>query len=133
MIYEQVNLISVATAAERWNMKYSTLTSRIKRRAIPSYSIGGRIYINPADMVDWLQVHSGGLAKGDNWFLVKQAHEQGLSDVAIAEAVGISRERVRQIRAKQGLLPNSRRPGLPKIDQRRMPSDNSWDDVQRRA
>ena len=133
MMYEQVSLISIATAVKRWNINLSTITSRVRRGQMPSYNIDGRIYLNPADVIDWLQIHSEGLSKGDNWLLVQQAHEQGLSDVAIAEQLGISRERVRQIRVKQGLLPNSRRPQLPKIDQRRIPSGDSWHDVQRRS
>lgn len=112
---EEVVLLSVPEAARQFGIKYNTLISRVISRTIPSSRVGKHRYINPEDMLRW---HEYAHAKrhGPNWDAVAKCHAEGLSDVSISEQLGISRERVRQLRVRQGLSPNPRRPRLPKYE-----------------
>ena len=111
---EREDLIPISMAATLFNVKYMTLFNRISSGSLKGYQVKGRTYVSPQDIVEW-EATRHDRKRGSSWKKVEEALAQGKSDIAIAEQLGISRERVRQIRTDMGVAKNPRRPGLPNM------------------
>ena len=110
---EREDLIPISMAATLFNVKYMTLFNRISSGSLKGYQVKGRTYVSPQDIVEW-EATRHDRKRGSSW-KIEEALAQGKSDIAIAEQLGISRERVRQIRTDMGVAKNPRRPGLPNM------------------
>jgi len=111
---EREDLIPISMAATLFNVKYMTLFNRISSGSLKGYQVKGRTYVSPQDIVEW-EATRHDRKRGSSWKKVEEALAQGKSDIAIAEQLGLSRERVRQIRTDMGVAKNPRRPGLPNM------------------
>ena len=111
----EVALLSVPDAAREFGIKYNTLISRIKSKTLPATLVGKHRYVHPEDILRF-EEYAHAKRHGPNWDAVAKCHAEGLPDIRISERLGISRERVRQLRVCQRLEPNPRRPRLPKYE-----------------
>ena len=94
------DLMTLSQAAEQYGILRRTLDDRVRNGRMPGYKVDGHIYIRSEDIEAFKEQSA--------W------SRRGMSDYAIAKQLGLSRERIRQIRDKLGLPVNPRRPTLPK-------------------
>jgi len=105
----KINLLTLAEAAEESGINQETLASRVRNGSLRSYRRNGRVYLITQDIAEWQP-----LWHHNHMDVIREAHAAGEPDAAIAAMLGISRERVRQLRTSIGVPPNPRRPRLPK-------------------
>jgi hypothetical protein len=75
--------------------------------------VDGHVYVRAEDIEEFKEKATLG-RRGPNFMAVGKGHSEGMSDYSISKKLGLSRERIRQIRNKLGLPLNPRRPTLPK-------------------
>jgi excisionase family DNA binding protein len=107
------DLMTLSQAAEQYGILRRTLDDRVRNGRMPGYKVDGHIYIRPED-IEAFKEQSAWSRRGPHFIAVREGHSEGMSDYAIAKQLGLSRERIRQIRDKLGLPVNPRRPTLPK-------------------
>ena len=105
----KINLLTIAEAAEESGINQETLSSRVRNGSLRSYRRNGRVYLITQDITEWQP-----LWHTNHMDVIREAHAAGEPDVVMAAILGVSRERVRQLRKPLGLLPNPRKPRLPK-------------------
>lgn len=108
------DLMTLSKAAEEYGILRRTLDDRIRSGRMPGYKMGGHVYVRAED-IEAFKEKSAWNRRGPHFIAVRERHSEGMSDYAIAKQLGLSRERIRQIRDKLGLPVNPRRPTLPKI------------------
>jgi excisionase family DNA binding protein len=106
-------LMTIDEAAEEYGVPRSTITSRLQAERMPSFRAGGHVYVRAEDMEEFKE-KSALSRRGPHFAAVLEGHGEGMIDYAIAKKLGLSRERIRQIRNKLGLPLNPRTPRLPK-------------------
>jgi len=104
-----MDLLTLADASRRSGISPSTLASRIKNGSMRSYKIRGRVYITLEDIGEWLPLWYRG-----HETVIREAHAAGEPDAYTATLLGLSRERVGQLRKRLGLPVNPPKPRLPK-------------------
>lgn len=109
-----IPLMSVSEAAREYGISRNNLAENIKSGKILAYVLKGHVYICAENIEAYKEASTEG-RRGPNFTAVLKGHSEGKSDYAIAQELGLTRERVRQIRNKAGLPVNPRRPTLPKI------------------
>ena len=111
-----IPLRSVSEAAREYGVSRNNLAENIRSGKIRAYVVKGHIYISAESIEDHNEAkeasNQGG--RGPNFTAVLEGYSEGKSDYAIAKELGLTRERVRQIRSKVGLPVNPRRPTLPR-------------------
>jgi hypothetical protein len=105
----KINLLTLAEAAEESGINQETLASRIRNGSLRSYRRNGRVYLITQDITEWQP-----LWYNNHIDAIREAHAAGEPDVVMAAMLGISRERVRQLRTSIGLPLNPQKPRLPK-------------------
>ena len=104
-----INLLTILEAAEESGINKETLSSRVRNGSLRTYTRNNRVYLIMGDITEWQPLwHTG------HTDIIRQAHASGEPDTAIATMLGISRERVRQLRVSIGLPTNPPKPRLPK-------------------
>jgi len=110
-----ITLLTISEAAEQTGINRETLSSRVRSGSLRTYKRNKKTYLVIDDIIEWQPLwHNNHIAT------VREAHATGEPDRVIATMMGISRERVRQIRTSLGLPTNPRKPRLAKaftIDQ----------------
>ncbi len=137
----KVTLYTLAEASRETGVNLTTLKGRVRTGSLRAYKRGNGIFLDLQDIAEWQPLWSR-----DYNYIIQTAHASGEPDSAIAAIIGVSRERVRQIRKSLGLKANPMRGRLPKAIQVHQPrtlmeifahpacdDDASWDDIQRRA
>jgi hypothetical protein len=104
-----IELLSYREASELSGIHHDTLSSRVRNGSLGVYHRKGRTYITMEDVNEWQP-----LWNRDHDAVILEAHTAGESDVAMASMLGLSRERVRQIRNNLGLPANPLKPRLAK-------------------
>jgi hypothetical protein len=104
-----IELLTYMEASELSGVNHDTLSSRVRNGSLCAYHRKGKTYIVMADISEWQPTW-----KRDHDTVILQAHTAGESDVAMASMLGLSRERVRQIRNNLGLPANPLKPRLAK-------------------
>ena len=105
----KINLLTIAEAAEESGINQETLSSRVRNGSLRSYRRNGRVYLITQDITEWQP-----LWHNNHMDVIREAHAAGEPDMAIAAMLGISRERVRQLRTSLGLPRNPQKPRLAK-------------------
>ena len=105
----KINLLTIAEAAEESGINQETLSSRVRNGSLRSYRRNGRVYLITQDITEWQP-----LWHNNHMDVIRGAHAAGEPDMVIATMLGISRERVRQLRTSLGLPRNPQKPRLPK-------------------
>ena len=105
----KVNLLTVAEASEESGVNQETLASRVRTGSLRAFRRNNRVYLIMQDITEWQP-----LWHNNHIDIVREAHADGEPDMAIATMLGISRERVRQLRTSLGLPRNPQKPRLPK-------------------
>jgi hypothetical protein len=108
-----INLMTISKAAEEYGIVRRTLAERVQGGHIPSYKGKGRIYVLAKDVEEYKE-KAAQSRRGPHFMYVSEGHSEGKSDYAMSKELGLSRERIRQIRSKLGLPRNPRSPTLPK-------------------
>jgi excisionase family DNA binding protein len=107
------NLMTLSKAAEEYGILRRTLDDRIRSGRMPGYKVDGHVYVRAEDIEGYKEKATWS-RRGPHFIAVREGHSEGMSDYAIAKQLGLSRERIRQIRDKLDLPVNPRRPTLPK-------------------
>jgi len=102
-------LLTFQEAATQMKVHYHALVSRVRNGSLRAYRRKGKTYITAEDIANWQPLWDRG-----HDLVVREAHAAGESDVAIGAMLGLSRERIRQIRNALGLAKNPLKPRLPK-------------------
>ena len=105
----KINLLTLTEAAEESGINQETLTSRVRNGSLRAFRRNNRVYLIMQDITEWQP-----LWHNNHIDIVREAHADGEPDMAIATMLGISRERVRQLRTSLGLPRNPQKPRLPK-------------------
>ena len=105
----KINLLTLTEAAEESGVNQETLTSRIRTGSLRAFKRHYRLSLIMQDIAEWQP-----LWHNNHTDIVREAHAAGEPDTAIATMLGISRERVRQLRTSLGLPRNPQKPRLPK-------------------
>jgi hypothetical protein len=105
----KINLLTIAEAAEESGINRETLSSRIRGGSLRTYIRNNRMYLTMQDITEWQP-----LWHNNHMDTIREAHAAGEPDVVVAAMLGISRERVRQLRTSIGLPINPQKPRLPK-------------------
>ena len=105
----KVHLLTFNEAADQFDINIDTLASRVRTGSLRVYQAKHRLYLSPQEIAEWKP-----LWERDYEDVIRKAHAAGKGDADIAPQLGISRERVRQIRKKLKLPTNPRRPRLKK-------------------
>ena len=105
----KINLLTITEAAEESGINKETLSSRVRNGSLRTYTRNNRAYLIMEDITRWQP-----LWHTNHMDTIREAHAAGEPDVVVAAMLGISRERVRQLRKPLGLPPNPRKPRLPK-------------------
>ena len=108
------SLMTVSEAAKKHGVSRNRLSEYIRAGKIPGYAVQGHVFVS-AETVAQYKDKALWSRRGLNFSAVLEGHREGKSDYALAKELGLSRERVRQIRSKAGLPVNPRRPTLPKM------------------
>jgi len=107
-------LMTISEAARKHGISRNRLSGYIRAGKISSYAVRGHVFVS-AESVEQYKDKVAWSRRGLNFSAVVEGHAEGKSDYAISKELGLTRERVRQIRSKAGLPVNPRRPTLPKI------------------
>ena len=105
--------MTISEAAMQHGVSRNKVADYIKSGKVLGYSVKGHIYITAESIEDYKYAYTWD-RRGPNFTAVVDGHSEGKSDYAISRELGLTRERVRQIRSKVGLPVNPRRPTLPK-------------------
>ena len=105
-------LITIQEAHEQYDIPLATIYYRIHKNSLKGYELNNKWYVDPDDFVEWLSTHS--LRRGEALEQVPILHEQGMTDSEMSVALGVSRQRIHQLRNKLELKANPRKPRLPK-------------------
>ena len=112
---EDTTRLTIAQASRRFGLSADTIRSRIERGALPSYTLDGyHLLVSPDDIAAWEDGRNGRRRqpgqrqRGANAHRVETMYNDGHSDRSIATALGITHQRVSQLRRAVGL------PRLPK-------------------
>jgi hypothetical protein len=105
----KINLLTIAEAAGESGINRETLSSRVRNGSLRTYMRNNRVYLIMQDITEWQP-----LWHNNHTEIMQAAHAAGEPDTIIAAILGVSRERVRQLRKPLGLPPNPRKPRLPK-------------------
>jgi len=105
----KINLLTLAEAAEESGVNRETLSSRVRTGSLCTYIRNKRAYLTIQDITGWQP-----LWRNNHIDIIREAHAAGEPDTGMATMLGISRERVRQLRNTLGLPPNPQKPRLPK-------------------
>ena len=108
------DLMTLNEAAEQYGILRSTLAARVLKGRMPGFRAGGHMYVRAED-IEGFKEKATWVRRGPHFSAVLEGHSEGMSDFAISKKLGLSRERIRQIRNKLGLPVNPRRPTLPKM------------------
>jgi hypothetical protein len=103
-----IELMTISAAAREYDIPRSRLTTRVTSGRIQGYRVKGILYVRAKDLDEYRERVAVG-HRGPNFLVVKAGHGEGKSDYAMARELGLSRERIRQIRGKLGLPKNPRR------------------------
>jgi excisionase family DNA binding protein len=106
-------LMTISEAARKHGISRNKLSEYIRAGKIPGYAVRGHVFVS-AESVEQYKDKIVWSRRGLNFSAVVEGHAEGKSDYAISKELGLTRERVRQIRSKAGLPVNPRRPTLPK-------------------
>jgi len=96
-------LITLAEAARLYNIRLRTLHSRVHRGTLKTVQAGyhQRRYVDPFALMDWKpKEHRKPKQRGVNYRRVNELAGQGYKNIEIAKELGISRERVRQLKIR---------------------------------
>ena len=107
-------LMTISEAARKHGISRNKLSEYIRAGKIPGYAVRGHVFVS-AESVAQYKDKIAWSRRGLNFNAVVEGHAEGKSDYAMAKELGLTRERIRQIRSKVGLPVNPRRPTLPKI------------------
>ncbi|MAH49237.1 hypothetical protein CMI37_25655 [Candidatus Pacearchaeota archaeon] len=102
-------LLTCAEASQKSGLNAFTLWSRVRGGSIRSYRRNGKVYVTLEDIGDWMPLWYRGHEAA-----IREAHAAGEPDAHTARILGLSRERVRQLRTRLGLPVNPPKPRLPK-------------------
>ena len=102
-------LLTCAEASRESGINADALSSRVRSGSMRSYHRQGRVYITLEDVSEWFP-----LWRRDHEAIIREAHAAGEPDAYAAALLGLSRERVRQLRKKLGLPVNPPKPRLAK-------------------
>ena len=105
----KINLLTITEAAEESGINRETLSSRVRGGSLRTYIRNNRVYLIMSDITAWQP-----LWHTNHMDTIREAHAAGEPDVVVAAMLGISRERVRQLRTSVGLPLNPQKPRLPK-------------------
>ena len=108
------NLMTLSKASEEYGILRRTLEQRVHKGRLTAYKVHGHVYVLAEDVEEYKEQSALG-RRGPHFTDVREGHSEGKSDYAMSKELGLSRERVRQIRSKMGLPRNPRRPTLPKM------------------
>ena len=92
--------MTLSQAAHRYGIGTKALAYRIRTGAMPSTRnphYQSRHYVTAEDVEAWVAKPRGAHRVGSNFYRVAALRATGMSNVSIAEYLGISRERVRQL------------------------------------
>ena len=114
MIYEKENTTSdtawltIAEASRLTGIPGHTLRNRAERGSLPHYKADGyHVMVNLSDINAWKDRREDRQKGPHNWganaHRVLALHDKGYTDMNIASAINISRQRVSQIRQRSGL------------------------------
>ena len=109
-----IPLMSVSEAASKYGVSRNNLSDHLRAGRILGYVVKGHVFVSAASIAEYKE-DSTWARRGPNFTAVLEGHRDGKSDYAIAKDLGLTRERVRQIRSVAGLPVNPRRPTLPKM------------------
>jgi len=104
-----IDLLTLTEAAQVSGISANTLAGRVRRGSMKSYHRQTRVYITLEDIGEWLPLWYRG-----HETVIREAHAAGEPDAYTAALLGLSRERIRQLRKKLGLPVNPPKPRLPK-------------------
>lgn len=109
-------LLTYGEAAKASGIEEHTIRGRVRTGSLPSYKWHSKTYVTMEDISEWQpKWHT------DHDLYIREAHAEGIPDADMARHLGISRERVRQIRSGLGLKANPLKPRLPKTFQTDQP------------
>ncbi len=103
-------------AARATGLLEHTLRARVRTGTLASYRYDKRTYVTLQDIAAWQPRR-----RSDRELYIREGHAAGMSDASMGRDLGISRERVRQIRSGLGLEANPPRPRLTKTFLTRQP------------
>jgi hypothetical protein len=103
------DLLTFAEASRESGISADTLSSRVRSGSMKSYHRQGRVYITLEDVGEWSPLWYRG-----HEAVIREAHAAGEPDAYTATLLGLTRERVRQLRKKLGLPANPPKPRLAK-------------------
>ena len=103
-----IELMTISAAAREYDIPRSRLTARVTSGRVQGYRAKGILYVRARDLEEYKERAAWG-RRGPNFLVVQEGHSEGRSDYAMARELGLSRERIRQIRGKLGLPKNPRR------------------------
>lgn len=106
----EVDLLTLSEAARESGISIHTLSSRVSGGSMRCYRRQARTYVTLEDIGNWVPKWYRG-----HEIAILEAHTAGEPDAYIARKLGLSRERIRQIRGERlGLPANPPKPYLPK-------------------
>ena len=98
--------LSIPEVSRRLGIPQNTLWGRIVRGGIPRYSVDGyHVLVDLADIIGWVDTRGSTQPRkwGANAQRVLALRNEGHTDIRIAATLGISRQRVAQIRKRAGV------------------------------
>jgi len=100
--------LTIAQASRRFGVPADTIRSRIERGVLPSYTAedGYHVLVSPEDVASWQDGRKEPRKqrqRGANAYRVETMYNDGYSDRRIATALGITHQRVSQLRRAAGL------------------------------
>lgn len=106
-------LITIQEAHQQYDVPVATIYHRIQNNRLKGYELNNKWYVDPEDFDGWTEgLYS--FRRGEAFEQIPILHEQGMTDAEMSVALGVSRQRIYQLRNKLELKANPRKPRLPK-------------------